>query len=357
MQQIVSLPGWNVITGLSAVLLAVLFLPFLVKKVEYNLEVFLFIMGAAALTISGLWGNEIIKTALVSPVSPKHPIVEAVLLAGFLFALLENKIDYYADKLEKLLGLKLFVFLLVLLLGILSSVITAIIAALVLAEIITALKLDKATEIKIVVFSCFSIGLGAALTPVGEPLATILISRLKGEPYYADFFFLIRHMSFLILPAVVLSALAAAYFSGRGEKPGAGLLEDKKESYRDIFIRGAKVYLFIMGLEFLAKGFSPIVDYALPLVKPQALYWINMISAILDNATLTAAEATPGLTIIQIKAMLMGLLISGGILIPGNIPNIIAAGKLKISSKDWARTGLPFGIFLLVVYYVVLFVL
>ena len=48
-----------------------------------------------------------------------------------------------------------------------------------------------------------------------------------------------------------------------------------------------------------------------------------MVSAILDNATLAAAEIGPALTESQIKSALMGLLISGGMLIPGNIPNII----------------------------------
>ncbi len=68
-----------------------------------------------------------------------------------------------------------------------------------------------------------------------------------------------------------------------------------------------------------------------------------MVSAILDNATLTAAEIGPSLTEPQIKSALLGLLISGGMLIPGNIPNIIAAHALKIKSTEWARLGVPLG--------------
>jgi predicted cation transporter len=52
----------------------------------------------------------------------------------------------------------------------------------------------------------------------------------------------------------------------------------------------------------------------------------------------------------------MGLLIAGGMLIPGNIPNIIAAGKMGITSKEWARYGVPLGFALLVIYFVILFV-
>jgi predicted cation transporter len=38
------------------------------------------------------------------------------------------------------------------------------------------------------------------------------------------------------------------------------------------------------------------------------------------------------------------LLISGGMLIPGNIPNIIAAHTLQIKSTEWARFGVPLGL-------------
>ena len=87
------------------------------------------------------------------------------------------------------------------------------------------------------------------------------------------------------------------------------------------------------------------------------LYWINMVSAILDNATLTAAEISPEMTLLQVRAVLMGLLISGGMLIPGNIPNIIAANKLGIRSRTWARLGVPLGLALLVLYFVILFMI
>jgi len=82
---------------------------------------------------------------------------------------------------------------------------------------------------------------------------------------------------------------------------------------------------------------------------------VNMISAILDNATLAAAEISAKMTAQQIQAILMGLLISGGMLIPGNIPNIVSASKLKIGSREWARLGVPFGLALMIIYFVVLF--
>lgn len=55
---------------------------------------------------------------------------------------------------------------------------------------------------------------------------------------------------------------------------------------------------------------------------------------------MAATEISPHMTTEQIRAILMGLLISGGMLIPGNIPNIISAGKLNIKSREWALVGI-----------------
>jgi predicted cation transporter len=52
----------------------------------------------------------------------------------------------------------------------------------------------------------------------------------------------------------------------------------------------------------------------------------------------------------------LALLISGGMLIPGNIPNIIAAGKTGITSKEWARRGIPLGLGLMAIFFGLLFV-
>jgi predicted cation transporter len=69
---------------------------------------------------------------------------------------------------------------------------------------------------------------------------------------------------------------------------------------------------------------------------------------------LAAAEIGPNMGIIQIKSALLGLLISGGMLIPGNIPNIISAGKLKIKSSEWARFGVPVGLLIMTGYFIIL---
>jgi predicted cation transporter len=50
----------------------------------------------------------------------------------------------------------------------------------------------------------------------------------------------------------------------------------------------------------------------------------------------------------------MGLLVAGGMLIPGNIPNIVAANRLRISMKEWAVLGVPIGMVIMIIFFVIL---
>lgn len=346
-----------VLWALVGIIFVVLVLPFLSKKVEHHLEAFLFVMGVLSVTISGLWSVHLVSDALLDPIRIQHPIVEAVLLAGLFFRAFRDKIRGNIMRCEQVLGPRLFLFSVVVVLGLLSSVITAIIAALVLAEIVTGLRLDKRTETRLVIVACFSIGFGAALTPVGEPLATIAIAKLRGDPYHAGFWFLFQTLGLYIMPGILALGFLAMTFHASDAPEPESLSEDRPETLPDVFVRAAKVYLFVMSLVLLGTGFQPLIDtYVIRLPSP-VLYWINMVSAILDNATLTAAEISPKMELKQIQSVLMGLIISGGMLIPGNIPNIIAAGKLGIRSREWAALGVPLGLVLMVLFYIVLFVL
>jgi len=339
-----------VFNGLFIILAVVLFAPFLVKRVEENLEVFLFVMGCIAVTITTQWSAALIEEALVEPIK----ITLAVFIAGFLFKFFQKSIAHNVNKIADAIGLKLLVFLIIAMLGFLSSVITAIIAALFLVEIITCLTLDRKNEIKLVVLACFSIGLGAALTPIGEPLSTIVIAKLRPEPYQADFFFLFRHLWQYVIPGVIAFGVLGFIMMPAKRQKNHGLTRGKEENIKDISIRTGKVYLFIMALIFLGKGFKPIIDAYISKIPYQGLYWLNMISAILDNATLAAAEIGPSMGLLQIKSALLGLLIAGGMLIPGNIPNIICAGKLKIKSSEWAKFGVPLGLAVMAVCFLLL---
>jgi len=336
--------------GLFIILAIVLIAPFSVKVIEEELEIFLFVIGCIAVTITSQWSVFLIKEALIEPIK----ITLAVFIAGFLFRALQKSVAHSVNKTVDAVGVKLFAFLVIVMLGILSSIITAIIAALVLIEIITHLTLERKNEITLVILACFSIGLGAALTPIGEPLSTIAIAKLKGIPYHADFLFLFRHLGLFIIPGIILFGLLGAILMPDKRQKMHGLTGGKEETIKDISIRTMKVYFFVMALIFLGRGFEPIVKTFVSKIPHQGLYWINMLSAVLDNATLAAAEIDSSMALLQIKSALLGLLIAGGMLIPGNIPNIICAGKLKIKSSEWAKFGVPLGLSVMTGYFLLL---
>ncbi|MFA6434755.1 MAG: DUF1646 family protein [Elusimicrobiales bacterium] len=337
------------VAGLALIMGLTLFLPFSVKKVEDELEAFLFIMGLAAVTISGRWARPLILDAFREPLR----LTVAVLAVGFAFTAARPGLKNRLERSIKTLGLRWTLFAVILILGLGSSLMTAVISALILAEIITLLKLERAYEVKVVVYACFAIGLGAALTPLGEPLSTIAVAKLKEPPHNADFFYLLRQIGAWVVPGVVLTAFLGSRGPGRTGAAG-GLSEDAAETGKSIFLRGAKVYLFVMALIFLGAGLAPLAARFVPQMPDWLLYWANSISAILDNATLAAAELVPEMTDRQVKFVLMGLLISGGMLIPGNIPNIISSAKLRIKSGEWARTAVPYGLFLMLAYFILM---
>jgi predicted cation transporter len=347
-----------VITGLIVVLLLVLVVPFVNKTVEENLEPFLFVMGVAASIISGIMSMELALKALKEPIM----IASAVFIAGALFFLLHNQFQTFINKVLTKIPITVFVFLTVALLGLISSVITAIIASIVLVEIIYLLPLERKQKVVVCIIACFSIGLGAALTPIGEPLATIAISKLD-----KSFFYLFDLLGVYVIPAVIAFGILGAIYVSRSsrssvkaEAADANAEETvvmEQDTWKSIIVRALKVYLFVMALVFLGEGFQPLIDKYVLGLSPQLLYWVNMISAVLDNATLTAAEISKQMTDTQVTAIIMGLLISGGMLIPGNIPNIVSASKLKISSKEWAAWGVPLGLIVMVFFFIILFFL
>jgi predicted cation transporter len=331
---------------LTLIFLLVLLGPFLSRRIESNLEAFLFIMGLASAMVSRAWSGALVREGFIAPVD----ITLAVLVAGGLFHYTRRYLDHAMRRVLITVPLPAVVFAGVVVLGLLSSLISAIIAALLLIELINVLPLHRRAEVHLTIVACFAIGLGAALTPLGEPLATIAVSKLAGPPHHANFLYLLDLLGVYIVAAVLLLGVAGIFLVRRMpediEAPLSG--EPEPGGIHDVFIRAFKVYIFVMALIFLGAGFKPLIDRYLAGVSSLLLFWLNIVSAILDNATLTAAEIAPSLSEAQIKSALLGLLISGGMLIPGNIPNIIAAHALKIRSTEWARLGVPLGLLLMV---------
>ena len=343
------------IIGLLIILALVLILPFCVKIVEDNLEIFLFIMGLlstiVAHTLNWTLVLDILKNRFI------YMIALAVLVVGLLFRYLKGYLQRGVGVLFAKIHERLFIFLLIVVLGFASSVITAVMSAVALVEIVQAMPITRSKKVKLDIVACFSIGLGAVMTPIGEPLATVVTSRL-GQ----GFWFLSDLLDIYIVTGILLLGIFGAFYIGRTKaaKAAAGAdptVADDDESIKEIIIRAVKILLFVIALELLGAGFAPIIDTYITKLDGQILFWVNMISAVLDNATLASAEISTAMSLAQVKAILMGLLISGGMLIPGNIPNIVSAHRLKIPSREWAKLGVPLGLVMMVICFVALFVI
>jgi len=356
--QVPDQPVVAITVGLSLVVLAVLILPFVVKKVEENLEVFFLAMGVIAVTISGLWSQELVIEALKAPVvigNVPVGIFQVVLIFGLLIHFFNTAFCQGVLSVASKLGWRWFAFLMILVCGLLCSVVSIIVTAVLLSEILAALPLDKKEKIRFAVLACFAMGLGAVLTPVGEPLSTILVAKLSGPPYNAGFFFPLEVFGYYVVPGVIVISIFGAFFIGRHiNVRNFRHKTEYSETLKTVILRAVRVYFFVAALILLGEGMKPIIVWYVVHVPAVALYWINTISAVLDNATLTAMEIGPDMALSQITAIVMGLLIAGGMLIPGNIPNIVAAGRLKISMKAWAIIGLPIGLVIMGVYFLIL---
>jgi predicted cation transporter len=382
-------PVWGWVAGLIIIAILVLVLPFKVKWCEHNLEIFFLIMGILSVSISAifsynLWSVDLIIEALKAPVvigSIPIGIFQVVLLFGLLIYFFNKPFYRVIVKAVNKVSISVFVFILVFFLGIISSVISVIVTSVILSEVVAALPLDKSNRIKLVVVACFSIGLGAVLTPLGEPMSTILVQRLSGPPYNAGFTWPIGHFAIYVIPACLILGIFGAIWIGKSIKlpkaakqlvsdiepeplkdtiDVAGTTTDQVTEYSEtlgtVILRAIKVFAFVAALVLLGTGLQPLIVWFLIKVPALALYWINTISAVLDNATLTAIEISSQMDLQKIIAVVMGLLVAGGMLIPGNIPNIVAAGRLKISMREWAVLGIPIGLVILIIFFVILLI-
>ena len=354
-------PVWGWAVGLIIIALMVLIMPFRVKWCEHNLEFFFLIMGILAVSISAifghnLWNTELIVEALKAPVmigSLPIGIFQVVLIFGLLIHFFNKPFYRGVNSMVNKRSIRFCIFTLIVILGIMSSVISVIVSSVVLSEIAAALPFSRNDRIKLVVVACFAIGLGAVLTPLGEPMSTIFIQRLSGPPYNADFGWAVSHFAIYVVPACFILGIFGSIWIGK--KKDSKVLTENVNG-KGIVDPLATKEPAVTALVLLGTGLQPLVEWFLIKVPAVALYWINSISAILDNATLTAIEINAQMALPKIIAMVMGLLIAGGMLIPGNIPNIVVAGRLKISMKEWARLGVPIGIAIMTIFFVILLV-
>jgi predicted cation transporter len=333
---------------LATVLVAVvLFGPVFIEPIERNVEVFFLLVGLLTAWGMGQFNASLVWAALSEPLS----FTAAVLVFGGIFRFMRDYLDQLLRRVIHVLDPRIACFGLSIVLGFLAAFITPVVSALVFVEAISLFRCDRWVEVAATVFACFAIGLGAGLTPLGMPGIAVVLRSL-----HADFWYLAHLLGPFIVAGVILAALPTLFLPFASNRPLKAV--EEKDSWRLVLlVRPGKVYIFIAGLVALSDGLRPLVDAYIHRLPNGLLFWMNTISAVVNNSTLAVVEIGPSLTMHQQRAALLGLLISGGALITGNIPNIVAASRLGITSREWAVIGLGTGALLLVLCFAVLSVM
>ncbi len=329
----------------AAIVILVLLLvgPLAIHPIERNIELYVLGLGIVATLLAGGFDPKVVEHAATEPIL----ITVAVIVAGIAFGYSRQYLDRFFARFRRRMRRSTLAALSIFVLAMLSSIITAIVAALVLVEIIGLLHIAGSARVRVTVAACFAIGLGAALTPLGEPLSTLAAAALK-----LPFFGLFDLLAPWIIPGAAVASVLAGIFA-RGDYHEAPAGAHVRESPLAALYQALRVYGFIAGLVLVSYAYAPLARDVLINLSNDALFWVNTVSAALDNATLVALEVH-AMTLVRAREAIIALLVSGGMLIPGNIPNIVSASTVKIGSMEWARIGVPIGIVALGIYFALL---
>ena len=349
MEIVTHVPLWmNLLLGLVA--LCLLVMPFTVRWVESHFELFLLAIGTAAVTVSGAWSGELVRKTLAAPVYVSFIVVVVSVIFNNYSRYIFRVLFVFFRALEPRYSFALLVFAL----GMGSSLVSVTVAALILAEVLQVVHLDHDTTVQITVFACYAIGLGALLTPLAEPMGLVINNALAGPPYHADFFFLMRTFFYWILPGVCALSAAAGYCARQAGTSLQMHIREDKETYSSILHRTLHIYMFVAALTLISTGLRPLAQSTITQLGGKVLFLANAVSVIIDNATLAAIEIAPTISRTDLIYMVIGLAAFGSMLVQGNLPNIVAAEKLGIKSRQWARVAVPTGLMLMGGYFILL---
>ena len=346
---IASTPWWvNVLLGLIG--LNLLVWPLTSRWVESHLEIFLLIIGATAVTVSGGWSVDFIYETLQYPVNVAFIVLVVSLIFNNYSRYIFRILFAFFKQFEPRYSFAILIFCL----GVSSSLLSVTVSALLLAEVLKVVNLEKEATVRITVFACYAIALGAVLTPLAEPMGLVISSALSGPPHNADFFFLLRNFFWWIMPAIVLLSVAAGYTARNAGSTVQMQIREDKETYASMMHRTLHIYMFVAALNLISTGLRPLAQSTVTHLGGKILFLANAVSIIIDNATLAAIEIVPTISHQDLIYMVIGLAAFGSMLVQGNLPNIVAAEKLGIKSREWARIAVPTGLALMLGYFLIL---
>jgi predicted cation transporter len=240
--------------GLIPIFLAVLLGPLLIKRIEQNLEMFLFLMGICAVAISRSWHIGIVEEAIQEPLVVG--IVLTVLLAGLITHYIRPDFlrNINAILLDRI-TMKVIFLEIVVVLGLLAAIITPILSFFMLVEAVNHLPLTRKTRAKITILGCLSISLGAALALVDGPSSAIAITRMQGELPSAGFL-PPELQSLYIFLSILALGLIAMFFAEENINSIRKQAYGKASAHKRIAIWSARVCMFTGALLLIGVAFG-----------------------------------------------------------------------------------------------------
>ena len=344
-------PLWvNIVLGVIG--LNLLVWPLASRWVESHLEIFLLLIGAAAVTVSGGWSVAFVYKTLQYPVNVAFVVLVVSLIFNNYSRYIFRILFVFFKQFEPRYSFAILIFLL----GASSSLVSVTVSALVLAEVLKVVNLERSATVRITVFACYAIGLGAVFMPLAEPMGLVIHSALSQPPHNADFFFLLRTFFGWIVPGLLVLSCAAGYAARHAGSTVQMHIREDKEPYGSMLRRTWHVYLFVAALHLISTGLRPLAQSTVTHLGGKVLFLANAVSVMIDNATLAAIEMVPTLSQRDLIYMVLGLVACGSMLLQGNLPNIVAAEKLGIKSREWARIAVPTGLVLMGGYFIALWI-
>lgn len=335
---------------LGIIVVNLLVWPLASRWVESHLELFLLAVGAAAVTVSGGWSVDFLYETLNYPVNVAFIVLIVSVIFNNYSRYIFRVLFAFFKKMEPRYSFAVLIFFL----GMTSSLVSVTVSALVLAEVLKVVNLERSATVRITVFACYAIGLGAVLTPLAEPLGLSINNALAGPPHYADFFFLLKHFFWWISPAILLLSVAAGFSARNAGTTLQMHIREDKETYASMLRRTLHIYMFVAALNLISTGLRPLAQSTITHLGGKVLFLANAVSVIIDNATLAAIEIVPSISMNDLVYMVIGLAAFGSMLVQGNLPNIVAAEKLGIKSREWAAIAVPTGLVLMGGYFIIL---
>jgi predicted cation transporter len=240
--------------GLIPIFVAVLLGPLLVKKIEQNIEAFLFLMGVCAVAISRSWHISLVEEAAGEPIIVG--IVLSVLLSGLIAHYLgPHFLRGINDTLQDGITMKVIFLEMIVVLGLSAIIITPILPFFLLVEVANHLPLTRRVRANLTVLASFSIFLGALLALVETPHSAIAIAKMQGALPPANVLPL-ELQSLYIMLFILALGLIGTFFTGEWVITMETRTKEGGAALRNMAVWSARVCMFVGALLLIGVAFG-----------------------------------------------------------------------------------------------------